>query len=257
MATFLFDQIIFGPVRSRRLGISLGINLLPQGAKFCNFNCLYCECGWSSENFGKQLPGRDVVKHYLGEKLRMMNASNLRLDAITYAGNGEPTLHPEFEGIIDDSIAMRNHYFPEAKIAVLSNSTMLDKPNIIEALKRVDDRILKLDSAIESTFQLINRPGKKISVNDVIDWLKALNGKFTLQTLFIKGEYEGQPINNTSQEEIDAWLNVLDEIKPQKVMIYTFARDTPHPDLEKIGRDKLDEIASLVEKKGIETVVSY
>jgi wyosine [tRNA(Phe)-imidazoG37] synthetase (radical SAM superfamily) len=258
MATFLFDKIIFGPVKSRRLGISLGINLLPVNRKICNFNCIYCECGWTdySNNAGR-LPGRQEVFEALEKKLTEMKAADELPDVITYAGNGEPTLHPEFPGIIDDSILLRNKYSPEAEIVVLSNSTTISKPSVREALLKVDKNILKLDSAIESTIFTHNQPKTKINVPELIDNLSYFNGKVIIQTLFLRGSYEGNSIDNTTEPEIQEWLKALEKISPSEVMIYTISRDTPHgSELKKIPVRELREIASRVEKLGIKTQIS-
>lgn len=259
MATFLFDEIIFGPVRSRRLGVSLGINLLPLNRKICNFNCIYCECGWTSDYGGKpsNLPSRSEVRSSLENKLAEMKENNQAPDVITYAGNGEPTLHPEFPGIIDDSIALRNKYFPKARIAVLSNSTTLEKPEIRKALLKVDQNILKLDSAFDSTINLHNQPNRKIIAADLIEQLKKFEGKLVIQTLFLRGEFRGSRIDNTTPEELKEWLNALSAIRPQEVMIYTISRDTPEGGkLEKVSLKELKEIAEKVAALGIKTQVS-
>lgn len=259
MSTFLFDEIIFGPVKSRRLGVSLGINLLPTERKVCNFNCVYCECGWTGDiiNNPGSIPSREDVRKALDEKLMDMKKEGKAPDVITYAGNGEPTLHPEFPGIIDDSIELRDKYFPEADIAVLSNSTNIHKPRIREALLKADRNILKLDSALDNTISIHNKPLVSMDAKDLIDDLASFNGKVIIQTLFLRGEYEGRKIDNTTPQEIEAWLKALEKIKPSEVMIYTISRDTPHgADLEKVPVRELNGIARLVEKLGIKTQVS-
>ena len=259
MATFLFDEIIFGPVKSRRLGLSLGINLLPTKRKVCNFNCVYCECGWTRdiEKAVSHLPLREEVFEALDLKLSGMKVKSQSPDVITYAGNGEPTLHPEFPGIIDDSIILRNKYFPKAKIAVLSNSTTIDNPLIKAALLKVDMNILKLDSVFNSTVKNHNQPGVNINVEELINNLAGFNGKLIIQTLFLRGVYEGKVIDNTTPVEINAWLKAIEKIKPPEVMIYTISRDTPEGgQLNKVPAKELREIAALVEKMGIKTQIS-
>jgi wyosine [tRNA(Phe)-imidazoG37] synthetase (radical SAM superfamily) len=259
MATFLFDEIIFGPVKSRRLGLSLGINLLPTKRKICNFNCIYCECGWTRdiEKAVSHLPRREEVYEALDLKLSGMKAKNQSPDVITYAGNGEPTLHPDFPGIIDDSIILRDKHFPEAKIAVLSNSTTIDNPLIKAALLKVDMNILKLDSAFDSTVKIHNQPRININVEELINNLIGFNGKLIIQTLFLRGIYNGIVIDNTTPVEINAWLKAIERIKPSEVMIYTISRDTPEGgQLNKVPVKELRGIAALVEKLGIKTQVS-
>lgn len=258
MATFLFDQIIFGPVKSRRLGVSLGVNLLPTDSKVCSFDCIYCECGWTPKKREKKaiLPSRAEVRLKLKEKLTEMVAANELPDVITFAGNGEPTLHPEFEGIIDDTIELRDQLAPKARIAVLSNATMLHKPGVVRALLKVDDNIQKLDSAFEETVRLIDCPASSFKLHEVIENLKAFNGKVIVQTLFLKGKFKDQVVDNTTERELEAWLKLLTEIRPSQVMIYTIDRDTPAAGLEKVKIGNLHEIAEKVRALGFEVQVS-
>jgi wyosine [tRNA(Phe)-imidazoG37] synthetase (radical SAM superfamily) len=259
MATFLFDNIIFGPVESRRLGVSLGINLLPATKKICNFNCIYCECGWTSDSKGVKgsLPSRQDVYNALDKKLKLMKDSNRPPDVITFAGNGEPTLHPEFTEIIDDTIILRNKYFPGTKIAVLSNSTTINRPFIREALLKVDQNILKLDSGFDLTVRIHNQPKVNVRVEELIENLKKFNGQLIVQTLFLKGSYKGKTIDNTTPEELEAWLKAIEMIKPSEVMIYTISRDTPEGgELQKVKPSELKRIAEMVNKMGIKTQVS-
>lgn len=257
MATFLFDKIIFGPVRSRRLGISLGINLLPTDSKLCNFNCIYCECGWTPAHLAKNnFHSREEIYTKLEAQLQQMREAKKGLDVITYAGNGEPTMHPNFNQIIDDTIRLRNQYFPQAKIAVLSNASMLHKPQVVQALQKIEQNILKLDSAIETTIKLINNPLAKINLIKLTQQLLDFEGNLIIQTLFLRGKYKGEIVDNTTEEELTAWVNLIEKVKPKQVMIYTIARDTPTAGLEKIARDELDSIASLIQNLGISTQVS-
>ena len=259
MSTFLFDEIIFGPVKSRRLGKSLGINLLPVKKKICNFNCIYCECGWTRdvEITVSRPPSREEVYNALNIKLSDLKKKSKTPDVITYAGNGEPTLHPDFPGIIDDSISLRNKYFPEARIAVLSNATTISDPSIREALLKVDQNILKLDSAFDSTIKIHNQPGIDINVEELIKDLQKFNGKVIIQTLFLRGTHNGIEIDNTTPVEITAWLKAIKKIKPSEVMIYTISRDTPTGSkLNKVPLRELKGIASRVKSLGIKTQVS-
>lgn len=259
MSTFLFDKTIFGPVISRRLGVSLGINLLPNDSKLCSFDCIYCECGWNPKKRDKKviLPTRGEVSSLLREELLKMNIELLIPDVITFAGNGEPTLHPEFAGIIDDTIQIRNELCPNARIAVLSNSTMLHKSSVVEALKKVDDNILKLDSGITSTILLLDQPVGKFDLQKVINNLIQFDGELIIQTMFIRGKFNESIIDNTTETELKAWKTLLNEIRPKSVMIYTIARDTPSNDLQKIPLDELEEIAlSVREELGLNVQVS-
>jgi len=221
MGTFLFNDIIFGPVKSRRFGVSLGVNLLPENYKFCTFNCVYCECGWTYKNNAEKikLPGRSDIQKNLEMKLQQMTKDGKPPDNITFAGNGEPTVHPKFSEIIDDTISLRNFYFPNAEITVLSNASMLHKQKVFEALQKVDNNVLKLDSAIDKTFSLINIPTKGISLKKTIEEIKKFKGNQIIQTLFIKGEYKGVAFDNTHPNELSELFKVLKDIGPRYVMV--------------------------------------
>jgi wyosine [tRNA(Phe)-imidazoG37] synthetase (radical SAM superfamily) len=255
MATALFENVIFGPIRSRRLGISLGINLLSLDQKLCNFECIYCECGWKG-NGKKSFNPKDEVISQLCEKLQQMHSAGEHLDVMTFAGNDEPTTHPDFPEIITATCQARDKYFPEAKIAVLSNATMIDRPKIREALLKVDDNILKLDSAFDKTVQLINQPFNGYSVARTVEMMKEFKGKMILQTMFLRGTYDGNVVDNTTETEVAAWLDLVKVIAPQKVMIYTIDRDTPADDLHKVSVEDLKQIAHRVEALGIECSVA-
>ena len=258
MPTFLYNATVFGPVQSRRLGTSLGINLLPAGCKYCNFDCIYCECGRNIELSEKnnRFPARNEIYAALEHKLSVIQQTGLLPDAITFAGNGEPTVHPDFAEIIDDTVSLRNRYAPKSKISVLSNATMLHRQKVTEALKKTDMPIMKLDSAIEATLELINQPVKKISVTGLIEQLQSLGNKCIVQTMFLQGTYQGQTVDNTTPIELDAYERAILAICPQQVMIYTIARDTPVDSLHKISGDKLRKIATQIKKHGIEVSVS-
>lgn len=258
MATFLFDKIVFGPVHSRRLGISLGINLLPADRKVCNFNCIYCECGWTrKEHLNSPLPSRREVRDALESKLMEMGASGKTPDVLTFAGNGEPTLHPGFPGIIDDTISLRNHLCPEATVAVLSNATMIGNEEVRNALMKVDSNILKLDSAFEETVRIHNQPGPDYSLTKTIEYMKLFRGRLIIQTLFLRGRLGDRVIDNTTERELEAWLAVLKDIMPEEVMIYTIHRDTPlDGKLMKVPEEELNAIAARVKALGIKARVS-
>lgn len=259
MATALFHDIVFGPVHSRRLGISLGVNLLPGDGKVCSFDCIYCECGYNAERrTTHRLPTRDEVREALYRKLYERHNNGEKLDVITFAGNGEPTMHPQFATIIDDTIALRDTYFPEAKVSVLSNSTRIDRKEVFDALCKVDNNILKLDSVFDDTIRLINVPvASKFSAAELIDHLCRFEGRLIVQTMFLQGTHEGNVVDNTTEREVSAWLQALQRIAPRQVMIYTIDRDTPEKNLHKASPEILDAIARRVKSLDIDTTVSY
>ncbi len=253
----LFDQIIFGPIHSRRLGLSLGVNLLPVDAKICSFNCIYCECGFNTTMHESPVPTRNQVRETLKAKLQEMQDEGQIPDVITFAWNGEPTLHAEFEGIIDDTIELRNKYCPTAKVSVLSNSTRIHKPHVFSALNKVDNNILKFDSAIDHTMKLMNQPvGKHINVAWFIEHLKHFDGRLIIQTMFLRGDVNGEKIDNTTDDEVEAWLNALEEIRPQQVMIYTLDREAPTRNLQKVNQKDLTAIAIKARERGFDVSVA-
>lgn len=256
MAGTLFDSIIFGPLKSRRLGTSLGINLLPPNIKLCSFNCIYCECGWTeTSNFEKaKIYSAKEINESLEKRLIFLAENNVKLDSITFAGNGEPTLHPEFPEIINNTIVMRERYATTAKISVLSNSSTLDDDRVVEALKKVHN-IMKLDAGTDEVFKLINNPKSKISLDQIVSNLKKFNGRLIIQSMFIRGKFGDDAIDNTIPSELNAWLKSLQEIKPEEVMIYSLDRRPPEAMLEKISEAELVEIAKSVEQLNLKASV--
>ena len=250
----IFGSIVYGPIRSRRLGVSLGVNLMPITAKLCTFDCVYCECGWNQPVSHPSLPTREEVRIALESQLSIAVEP---IDVITFSGNGEPTLHPDFLGIIQDTCALRDQYCPKAKVSVLSNSTQLGRTDVIEALRLCDNRILKLDSAIDATMRLIDKPvNAQLTVKQIVQWLSIFDGDFTLQTCFLRGEYQGQTIDNTTPEELTAWYKMVDYLHPKQVMIYVIDRVTPLETLEKIPAETMEKIAIPLREKGINVIVS-
>lgn len=251
----LFDSIVYGPIRSRRLGVSLGMNLMPTTAKLCTFDCVYCECGWNQPVSHPIIPTREQVREALASRLVALSPNSI--DVITFSGNGEPTLHPEFLGIIEDTCALRDQYCPKAKISVLSNSTQLGRQDVVEALRLCDNRILKLDSAIDATMRLIDKPvNTNLTVEQIAQWLALFDGDFTLQTCFLRGEYCGQTIDNTTSEELKAWYSMIERLHPQQVMIYVIDRATPLQTLSKVPAAEMEAIAAPLREKGIDVIVS-
>ena len=265
--TVIYPSPIFGPVKSRRLGISLGINLQPDDGKLCSFDCLYCECGLNKQRVTrKKRPSRDLVKAKLEESLVMMKKEGALPDVLTFAGNGEPTGHPDFLNIIKDTITLRNRYCPDAKISVLSNATFCDRQDVFEALMLVDNNILKLDTVCNEYIRIVDRPAQPgYDVRNVVKWIKRFNGHCIIQTMFLKGRGvadadEGSitvDVNNVKEEYIAPWIEALTEIAPQKVMIYTIDRETPVRWLEKATHEELDAICERVRRCGIDCSASY
>ena len=252
--TSLYNNIIFGPIRSRRLGLSLGVNLLPVDSKLCSFDCIYCECGWNEDNRAEKVRfnSREDIREALRATLSKMAEEGQLPDVITFAGNGEPTIHPEFEAIIDDTIALRNEFASEAKVSVLSNATQLHREGVRNALHKVDNAILKLDSAIDATAHIINKPQGDYSVERIVEQLKDFGNEFVLQTMFLRGEYNGEYIDNTTDSEFLAWAAVVEHLRPRSVMVYSIDRATPCHTIEKVSREELEKIADKVRALGIE-----
>ena len=255
MSTIIYPSPIFGPVHSRRLGVSLGINLLPADGKVCTFDCIYCECGFNADHRPKlKMPTRQEVAEALETRLKDMQQNGPHPDVLTFAGNGEPTANPHFPEIIDDTIRLRDQYFPDAKISVLSNATLIHRPKIHAALMKVDNNIQKLDTIDPLYINKVDRPeGEWYQVNQVIEGLKRFNGHVIIQTMFLCGP----DLDNTTPHYVEPWLQAVSDIKPQQVMIYTVDRETPDRSLRKASRQQLDAIRDQVIAAGIPCTASY
>ena len=243
MSTIIYPSPIFGPVHSRRLGVSLGINLLPDDGKVCTFDCIYCECGFNKDHRPKHhFPSREQVAEALEERLRDMQKNGPAPDVLTFAGNGEPTCHPHFPEIIDDTLRLRDKYFPNAKVSVL----------------RVDNNIVKLDTVSPEYISRVDRPsGEWYDVEQVIEGMKRFRGHAIIQTMFMRGKSEGVSVDNTGEEYVGPWLEKVKEIAPESVMIYTIDRETPDHGLLKAPREVLDAIRDRVIAAGIPCTASY
>lgn len=259
MSTIIYPSPIFGPVHSRRLGISLGVNLQPGDGKACTFDCIYCECGFNKDYVPKtHRPSREAVAEALENKLREMQAEGVTPDVLTFAGNGEPTAHPQFSGIIEDTVRIRDKYFPNAKVSVLSNATMIGREEVRKALMMVDNNILKLDTVSPEYIKLVDRPVQpSYDVRQVVDNMKLFNGHCIVQTMFMKGETSGVSVDNTGEEYVAPWLEAVKSIAPQQVMIYTIDRETPDKGLQKATHEELDAIRDRVIAAGIPCSASY
>ncbi len=251
MATILFNETVFGPIKSRRLGNSLGVNLLPKFGKWCSFDCIYCECGWNKD--GKKdtvLPTRDEVYQDLDCKLAYLFQEGIAVDTITFSGNGEPTMHPAFAEIIDFTLKLRDSYFPSAKVSVLTNATRLGNEKVREALMKVDNPILKIDSPLDWMVKAINIPNEAYSLEETIKNIKLFNHNFILQTMFLKGEEGGVAIDCTSPEHVGKWRDLVRELAPREVMMYTIDRETPAKNLQKVTVEQMEEIAAPLVAEG-------
>ena len=258
MSTVIYPSPIFGPIHSRRLGVSLGINLLPSDGKVCSFDCIYCECGFNSDHRPKKpMPTREEVYEVLENRLKDMSVNGPKPDVFTFAGNGEPTAHPHFPEIINDTLELRDKYFPNAKVSVLSNSTFIHRPKVFEALNKIDNNILKLDTVSAEYIDMVDRPAGHYDVNEIISHLKVFNWNLIIQTMFMKGTYQGKSVDNTSDEYVLPWIETVKSIAPRQVMIYTIDRETPDQDLLKASHEELDRIVELLAREGIYATASY
>lgn len=256
--TVIYSSPIFGPIHSRRLGVSLGINLMPDDGKCCSFDCIYCECGFNCDFVPKHSrPTREQVRMALEAKLVEMKADGPAPDVLTFAGNGEPTLHPDFPCIIDDTIALRDRYFPQAKVSVLSNSSQIVRQEIFDALCRVDNNMCKLDTVSAEYVSMVDRPNGHYVLEDIISQLRKFGKRCIIQTMFMRGEYQGRCVDNTSEAFVAPWLETIKYISPREVMVYTIDRETPAHGLEKASHDTLDAIANRVRALGLPCKVAY
>lgn len=234
-----FDDIVFGPIRSRRLGSSLGINILPSKGKLCNFDCIYCECGWNKDGVSdKRFPVLAEVEAALKEKISGLSSEGVPVDSITFSGNGEPTLNPDFAGIIDVTLRLRDEYYPSAKVSVLSNATMLGRNEVFEALKKVDNPILKIDAASDLLISKINKPQGKYELETVVEALKKFEGDFVLQTMFLRSP------DFDLTETLEQWRSLVRLLNPREIMVYTIDRETPDKSLGKYTVEEMTEFVS-------------
>lgn len=233
------EETVFGPIHSRRLGSSLGINLLPQKGKICNFDCIYCECGWNRDGLqDKTLPSAADVRNALEDKFRSLRAEGVGIDSITFSGDGEPTLNPEFPQIIDDTLALRGRYYPEAAVSVLSNATRAHIPEVFKALRKVDNPIMKIDAPTAELAARINNPAPGYDPLKVADALRGFGGDFVLQTMFLKSS----DFDSSSPEVLDGWMQIVRDLRPREIMVYTIARPTPQQGLEKFSEEQMRQL---------------
>lgn len=258
MATIIYPSPIFGPVHSRRLGLSLGINVCPPDGKICSFDCIYCECGFNADFRPKsKMPSRGLIARRLEETLLEMRKAGKLPDTMTFSGNGEPTGHPDFPGIVDDTLALRAKYCPATQVSVLTNATRITKPEIFESLLKVDNALLKLDTVDPDYIALVDRPNGHYRIEEILERMKAFGPRAIIQSMFLRGSFEGRSVDNTTERYVGPWLKAIGEIRPKLVTIYTIARETPDHDLRKAPAESLDAIADRVRALGIAAQVSY
>lgn len=258
MSTVIYPSPIFGPVKSRRLGVSLGINLLPADGKVCSFDCIYCECGYNADHRPHlSLPSVEQVSQALELRLQDMQQNGPKPDVLTFAGNGEPTMHPQFFEIVTEVARLRNKYFPEAKLSILSNATRLHNESVRRALLLFDNAIMKLDTVSPKYIEMVDRPCGHYDINEQIGWLRQMHDRLIIQSIFMKGVHDGVDVDNCKEEYVGPWLETIRDIAPSKVMVYTIDRETPSPLLLKASPAELDAIGERVRALGIECSVSY
>lgn len=241
------EEIVFGPIHSRRLGSSLGINLLPERGKLCNFDCIYCECGWNRDGRSdRRLPSAADLRSALEAKLSGCRADGVGIDSITFSGDGEPTLNPDFPEMIDLTLELRDRYYPNALVSVLSNATMVHKDSVFEALRKVDNPILKIDAPTTELAGIINRPAPGYRVEDVVEALKRFDGNFVLQTMFLRCD----DFDSSSPEVLQGWMDIVRTLRPREVMVYTIDRETPRKDLVKFTPEEMRALVRPLVEEG-------
>ena len=244
-----FDEIVFGPIRSRRLGSSLGVNLLPLEGKLCNFDCVYCECGWNKDGrTGGNFPPLADIEAALEKKMSEASSEGVSIDSITFSGNGEPTIHPDFPKVIDTTLRLRDRYFPHAKVSVLSNATMVSRKEVAEALMRVDNPILKIDASSDELIQKINKPAGSYRLAEVVESLRAFEGNFVLQTMFL----QSPDFDTAAPEALLAWMDIVRDLRPREIMVYTIDRETPDKSLGKYTVEQMTEMVRPLMEEGFE-----
>ena len=242
-----FDEIVFGPISSRRLGSSLGVNLLPSKGKLCNFDCIYCECGWNRDGADdRRFPEYAEIEAALEEKMAKAAADGTGVDSITFSGNGEPTMHPDFPKVIDLTLRLRDRYFPQAKVSVLSNATLIGREEVAHALMRVDNPILKIDASSDGLIQKINKPAGSYSLDAVVRNLRKFDGRFILQTMFLRSP----DFDTATPEALGRWMDIVRELRPWEVMVYTIDRETPDKSLGKYTVEEMTEMVRPLVEEG-------
>lgn len=247
-----FDEIVFGPIFSRRLGSSLGVNILPSKGKLCNFDCIYCECGWNADGIAeRRFPTLAEVESALSDKMEKLAAEGVPVDSITFSGNGEPTMNPDFAGIVDVTLRLRDRFYPDAKISVLSNATLVGRRTVVEALKKIDNPILKIDAADDRMISMINKPVGSYRLRNVMDGLKEFNGNFILQTMFLRSP----EFDMTAPDALAGWIEIVRELRPRQVMVYTIDRETPDKSLGKYTVEEMREFVQPLVDEGFDVQV--
>ena len=247
-----FDDIVFGPIFSRRLGSSLGVNVLPSKGKLCNFDCVYCECGWNKDGIAeRRFPLLEDIEAALEEKMSKASAEGVRVDSITFSGNGEPTMHPDFPQIIDATIGCRDRFFPDAKVSVLSNATLISRPAIAEALMKVDNPILKIDASSDELIGMINKPVGHYRLEETIEAMMKFNGNFVLQTMFLRSP----DFDTAAPEALNNWMDIVRRVRPREIMVYTIDRETPDKTLQKYTVEEMTEFVRPLMEEGFKIQV--
>ena len=258
MATFLWSDIVFGPIQSRRVGTSLGVNLLPVNGKLCSFDCIYCECGslaGGAPKKDRRMPGFKEVSDAMSRRFKELYDEGVKIDSISFTGNGEPTLNKDFPEIVDKTVELRDKFFPSAVISVFSNSTTLEKRGVFDALMKIDNRIMKVDCCDEQLLAVVNRPLGVFSLERVLKNLERFNGDFILQTMFFKGAVDGCEFDLTSPQLVEGWMEIVRRLRPSKILAYSLDRDTPVAGLMKIPRERLQEITAPLRDEGFEVEI--
>lgn len=236
-----FDDIVFGPIRSRRLGSSLGVNILPSKGKLCNFDCIYCECGWNKDGMqDHRLPSLEAVKDALDQRIGVLAEQGIPVDSITFSGNGEPTIHPDFPAVVEHVLSLRDRYYPDAKVSVLSNAAMLGRKEVRDALKKVDNPILKIDASSDELISLINKPSGSYRLADAVKWLEDFNGDFVLQTMFLRSP----AFDLSAPVQLQGWMDIVRRTRPREIMVYTIDRETPDKSLGKYTVEEMEKMVA-------------
>ncbi|MDY6289073.1 MAG: radical SAM protein [Bacteroidales bacterium] len=245
------EETVFGPIFSRRLGSSLGINLLPEKGKICNFDCIYCECGWNRDGRDDTvLPTAAKVRTDLERMLLKLSAESTPVDSITFSGDGEPTLNPEFPQIIDDTLRLRDRHYPRAKVSVLSNATRVHLPEVFDALRRVDNPIMKIDAPTNELIAKINIPAPGYDIARVVDALRRFEGDFVLQTCMLRSP----DFDSSSPDVILPLLDIVRRLRPREWMVYTIDRPTPMQGLQKFSPQEMKSLAQPIIDEGFTRV---
>ena len=239
----LQQGILYGPIRSKRLGCSLGLNLFPSDRKVCSFDCVYCHFGGTTDHVRQsERLGIPSVTEVLAAVEEFLKSDN-DFDYITFSGNGEPTMYPDFAELVPKLHELIRRRRPSVRLALLSNSSCVGEESLYPALKLIDLPIFKLDAGNQTTFEILNRPCPGVTISAIIDGLTRLSARqeIIIQTVMVDG-----PVPNHDGQAFDDWIVAIRRIRPGAIQLYTTDRPVADTRVRKVSDRQLETIAARI-----------